>query len=195
MGDLGTAQIIHKLVCKFFPFFLSTAGIFEIFSQELHIIGDKMPDLDRLDRRILNELQRDATPPVAELAELIGLSTNACWRRIKRLEEIGVIRGRVALLDAQKLGIGVTVFVAVRTNEHNDAWLQQFADAVDSIPEVIEFYRMSGDVDYLLKLQVADIADYDRVYKQLIKSVRLTDVSSSFAMEQIKYTTALPVRS
>ncbi|HEX9448228.1 MAG TPA: Lrp/AsnC family transcriptional regulator [Dongiaceae bacterium] len=154
-----------------------------------------MPDLDRLDRRILNELQRDATPPVAELAELIGLSTNACWRRIKRLEEIGVIRGRVALLDAQKLGIGVTVFVAVRTNEHNDAWLQQFADAVDSIPEVIEFYRMSGDVDYLLKLQVADIADYDRVYKQLIKSVRLTDVSSSFAMEQIKYTTALPVRS
>jgi Lrp/AsnC family transcriptional regulator len=154
-----------------------------------------MLSLDRLDRRILAEMQRDSTPPVAELAELIGLSTNACWRRIKRLEEIGVIRGQVALLDAQKLGIGVTVFVSVRTNEHSDDWLQQFAQAVDGIPEVIEFYRMSGDVDYLLKLQVADIADYDRVYKKLIKSVRLTDVSSSFAMEQIKYTTALPIRS
>jgi Lrp/AsnC family transcriptional regulator len=154
-----------------------------------------MTDLDRLDIRILTELQRDTTPPLAELAETIGLSTNACWRRIKHLEETGIIRARVALLDPQKLGIGVTVFVAVRTNEHNDEWLQQFAKAVDSIPEVIEFYRMSGDVDYLLKLQVADIADYDRVYKQLIKKVHLTDVSSTFAMEQIKYTTAIPVRS
>jgi Lrp/AsnC family transcriptional regulator len=153
-----------------------------------------MVELDRLDVRILTELQRDTTPPVAELADMIGLSTNACWRRIKRLEEIGVIRARVALLDPQKLGIGVTVFVSVRTNEHNDDWLQQFAKAVDSLPEVVEFYRMSGDVDYLLKLQVADIADYDRVYKQLIKAVRLTDVSSTFAMEQIKYTTAIPVR-
>jgi Lrp/AsnC family transcriptional regulator len=152
-------------------------------------------DLDPLDIKILTALQRDASLPVAELAETVGLSTNACWRRIKRLEEVGVIRARVALLDPQKLGLGVTVFVAVRTNEHNDDWLQQFAKAVDSIPEVIEFYRMSGDVDYLLRVQVADIADYDRVYKQLIKKVRLTDVSSTFAMEQIKYTTALPVRS
>jgi len=152
-------------------------------------------DLDPLDIKILTELQRDASLPVAELAETVGLSTNACWRRIKRLEEVGVIRARVALLDPQKLGLGVTVFVAVRTNEHNDDWLQQFAKAVDSIPEVIEFYRMSGDVDYLLRVQVADIADYDRVYKQLIKKVRLTDVSSTFAMEQIKYTTAIPVRS
>jgi Lrp/AsnC family transcriptional regulator len=152
-------------------------------------------DLDPLDIKILTELQRDASLPVAELAETVGLSTNACWRRIKRLEEVGVIRARVALLDPQKLGLGVTVFVAVRTNEHNDDWLQQFAKAVDSIPEVIEFYRMSGDVDYLLRVQVADIADYDRVYKQLIKRVRLTDVSSTFAMEQIKYTTAIPVRT
>ena len=151
-------------------------------------------DLDQLDIKILTELQRDASMPVADLAEMVGLSTNACWRRIKRLEEAGIIRARVALLDPQKLGLGVTVFVAVRTNEHNDDWLQQFARAVDSIPEVVEFYRMSGDVDYLLKLQVADIADYDRVYKQLIKKVRLTDVSSTFAMEQIKYTTAIPVR-
>ncbi|HVI91251.1 MAG TPA: Lrp/AsnC family transcriptional regulator [Dongiaceae bacterium] len=151
-------------------------------------------DLDTLDIKILTQLQRDASLPVAELAEMVGLSTNACWRRIKRLEEVGVIRARVALLDPQKLGLGVTVFVSVRTNEHNDAWLQQFAKAVDSTPEVVEFYRMSGDVDYLLKVQVADIADYDRVYKQLIKKVRLTDVSSTFAMEQIKYTTAIPVR-
>src|SRR5262249_10612455 len=104
-----------------------------------------------------------------------------------------IIRGRVALLAPEKIGLGVTVFVAVRTNEHNDAWLQQFAEAVQQIPEVVEFYRMSGDIDYLLKVVVADIAHYDRVYKRLIKSVKLTDVTSSFAMEQMKYTTALPV--
>lgn len=150
-------------------------------------------DLDRLDSRILEALQKDAGQAIADLADTVGLSANACWRRVKRLEELGVIRGRVALLDPVKLGLGVTVFVAVRTNEHNDAWLQQFANAVDAIPEVVEFYRMSGDVDYLLKIVVADIAHYDRVYKRLIKSVKLSDVSSSFAMEQMKYTTALPV--
>lgn len=151
------------------------------------------PDLDRLDARILTALQADAGQAIAELAETVGLSANACWRRVKRLEELGVIRGRVVLLDPVKLGLGVTVFVAVRTNEHNDDWLQQFSRAVEQIPEVVEFYRMSGDVDYLLKVVVADIAHYDRVYKRLIKSVKLTDVSSSFAMEQMKYTTALPV--
>lgn len=150
-------------------------------------------ELDRLDSRILAALQADSGQAVADLAETVGLSTNACWRRIKRLEELGVIRGRVALLDPEKIGLGVTVFVSVRTNEHNDAWLQQFNAAVAQIPEVVELYRMSGDIDYLMKIVVADIAHYDRVYKQLIKSVRLTDVSSSFAMEQMKYTTALPV--
>jgi len=150
-------------------------------------------DIDRTDARILTALQNDAGQAIAELAEAVGLSSNACWRRVKRLEELGVIQGRVALLDPVKLGLGVTVFVSVRTNEHNDDWLQQFAEAVAQIPEVVEFYRMSGDIDYLLKLVVADIAHYDRVYKRLIKSVRLTDVSSSFAMEQMKYTTALPV--
>jgi Lrp/AsnC family transcriptional regulator len=130
---------------------------------------------------------------VADLAESVGLSANACWRRIKRLEELGIIRGRVALLDPEKLGLGVTVFVSVRTNEHNDAWLGQFNDAVTKIPEIVELYRMSGDIDYLMKVVVSDIAHYDRVYKRLISLVRLTDVSSSFAMEQMKYTTALPV--
>ncbi len=158
-----------------------------------YMVKNHIVDLDRLDSRILEALQQDAGRAIADLAETVGLSANACWRRIKRLEELGVIRGRVALLDPFKLGLGVTVFVAVRTNEHNDAWLQQFANAVDAIPEVVEFYRMSGDVDYLLKIVVADIAHYDRVYKRLIKSVKLSDVSSSFAMEQMKYTTALPV--
>lgn len=149
--------------------------------------------LDRIDVRILTALQEDANLAVADLAESVGLSANACWRRIKRLEESGIIRGRVALLDAEKLNLGVTVFVSVRTNEHNDAWLKQFNNAVAQIPEVVELYRMSGDIDYLMKIVVANIAHYDRVYKRLIKLVKLTDVSSSFAMEQMKYTTALPV--
>ena len=157
------------------------------------MVQNNQPSLDRLDTRILTALQTDADQPIADLAAGVGLSANACWRRVKRLEELGVIRGRVALLDPEKIGLGVTVFVAVRTNEHNDVWLQQFAEAVQQIPEVVEFYRMSGDIDYLLKVVVADIAHYDRVYKRLIKSVKLTDVSSSFAMEQMKYTTALPV--
>lgn len=150
-------------------------------------------ELDRIDVRILTALQADSSQAIADLSESVGLSANACWRRIKRLEELGIIRGRVALLDAVKLNLGVTVFVSVRTNEHNDAWLTQFNNAVAQIPEVVELYRMSGDIDYLMKIVVADIAHYDRVYKRLIKLVKLTDVSSSFAMEQMKYTTALPV--
>jgi Lrp/AsnC family transcriptional regulator len=149
--------------------------------------------LDRIDARILAALQKDAGQAIAELAELVGLSANACWRRIKRLEEAGIIRARVALLDPERIGLGVTVFVSVRTNEHNDAWLKQFAAAVEKIPEVVELYRMSGEIDYLMKIVVADIAHYDRVYKRLIKMVKLTDVSSSFAMERMKSTTALPV--
>lgn len=149
--------------------------------------------LDRLDLRILQQLQRDSDVPVAEMAEQIGLSTNACWRRIKRLEEHGVVRARVALLDERALGLKLTVFVAVRTNQHTDSWLQQFAAGIKEIPEVIEFYRLSGDTDYLLKIVAQDIDDYDRVYKQLIAVAPLHDVSSSFAMERIKSSTALPL--
>jgi len=152
-----------------------------------------MTELDRIDKRILSALQADASLAIAELADAVGLSSNACWRRVKRLEEAGVIRRRVALLDPVKLGLGVTVFVSVRTSEHAEEWLEAFADGVAQIPEVVEFYRMSGEVDYLLKVLVADIAHYDRVYKRLIKTASLTDVSSSFAMEQIKYTTAVPL--
>ncbi len=148
--------------------------------------------LDDVDRRILAILQEDATVPIAELGDRVGLSATPCWRRVKRLEEAGVIARRVALVDRAALGLQVTVFVSVRTNQHTEAWLSAFAEGVRRIPEVVEFYRMSGDVDYLLKIVAPDIAGYDRVYKKLIKTAPLADVSSSFAMEEIKATTALP---
>jgi Lrp/AsnC family transcriptional regulator len=150
-------------------------------------------DMDRLDRHILQVLQADATLSVQALGERVGLSHNACWRRIKRLEEAGIIRKRVALVDPKQVGHGVTVFVTVRTSHHTEEWLEKFANGVAALPEVMEFYRMSGDVDYLLKVLVADIAEYDRFYKKLIRIAPLHDVSSSFAMEQVKYTTEVPV--
>ena len=152
-----------------------------------------MTALDPIDLKILALLQTDASQSIAEIADRVHLSQNACWRRIKQLEEDGIIKGRVALLDAQKLGVGVTVFVTVRAAEHTEKWLENFAAAVRKMPEVVEFYRIAGDVDYLLKLQVADIAAYDRAYKALIRSARLSDVSASLAMEELKRTTAIPL--
>ncbi len=149
--------------------------------------------LDAIDRKILICLQRDATLPVAEIAERVGLSTTPCWRRIQRLERDGVIAGRVALLDPDKINLGVTVFVHIRTAQHNAAWLEKFAAAVAAIPEIVELYRMSGDIDYLMRVVVPDIAGYDAIYQRLIAAVELSDVSSTFAMERIKHTTALPV--
>ena len=149
--------------------------------------------LDRIDRRILAILQRDATMPVAEIGKKVGLSTTPCWRRIQKMEEDGVIRRRVAILNPAKVNAGVTVFVAVRTNEHNDAWMRKFSAVVEELNEVVEFYRMSGEVDYLLRVVVPDIAAYDAFYKRLISKINLSDVSSSFAMGQIKYTTSLPL--
>jgi Lrp/AsnC family transcriptional regulator len=149
--------------------------------------------VDPTDRAILACLQEDATMPVAEIARRVGLSSTPCWRRIQKLEEAKVIRARVALLDRQQLNVGVTVFVSVRTNQHSVAWLEKFAAAVADLPEVVEFYRMSGEIDYLLRVVVPDIAAYDRLYKKLIAKIELSDVSSSFAMEQIKSTTALPL--
>lgn len=149
--------------------------------------------MDRIDRKILECLQEDATRPVAEIAERVGLSTTPCWRRIQNLEKAGVIRKRVALLDAAKLNVGVTAFVRLRTSRHSYDWLERFAAAVARMPEVVEFYRMSGDIDYLLRVVVPDIASYDAVYKRLIKAAEFSEVSSSFALEEIKYTTALPV--
>jgi Lrp/AsnC family transcriptional regulator len=149
--------------------------------------------IDDFDRKILTILQEDAARPIADIAKQVGLSPTPCWRRIRALEEAGIIRRRVALLERRKLNIGVTVFVAVRTNQHNQEWLERFARAVDSIPEVVEFYRMAGEVDYLLRVVVPDIAAYDQVYKRLIEQIDLYDVSSSFAMEELKYTTAVPL--
>jgi Lrp/AsnC family transcriptional regulator len=149
--------------------------------------------LDGIDRRILRELQRDATIAIAELAQIVGLSQTPCWKRIKRLTDAGVITQRVALLDRTKLDLGLVVFVSVRTNRHDQEWLDAFAGAAKSLPEVVEFYRLSGDTDYLMKVLVRDIAAYDAFYKKLIATVPLSDVSSAFAMEQIKSTTALPV--
>lgn len=149
--------------------------------------------MDRIDRHILQVLQADATVSIQDVGERVGLSHNACWRRIKRLEESGVIRKRVALVDPKQVGYGVTVFVTVRTSHHTEEWLERFARGVAALPEVMEFYRISGDVDYLLKVLVADIAEYDRFYKKLIRIAPLYDVSSNFAMEQVKYTTEIPV--
>lgn len=149
--------------------------------------------LDKIDRKILSLLQKDATTPVAEIGRKVGLSTTPCWRRIQKMEEDGVIRRRVAVLDPEKINAGVTVFVAVRTNEHSDAWMNKFSAVIEDFPEVVEFYRMSGEVDYFLRVVVPDIQAFDAFYKKLISRISLTDVSSSFAMGQIKYTTALPL--
>ena len=148
---------------------------------------------DRIDLKILDLLQRDAALSAAAVADRVGLSTTPCWRRIQNLERAGVITGRVALLDRDHLNVGVDAFVRIRTDQHNKRWLDAFAKAVAAFPEVVELYRMSGDVDYLMRVVVPDIAAYDDFYQRLIRAVDLTDVSSSFAMERIKYTTALPL--
>jgi Lrp/AsnC family transcriptional regulator len=150
--------------------------------------------LDAIDRKLLDLLQLDCDTPVAELAAAVQLSTTPCWRRVQRMKDAGVITGHVALVDPKSVNVGVTVFVNIKTSQHTQAWFDQFRATVDSIPEVVEFYRMSGDVDYLLRIVVPDIAAYDGVYKRLIAGTQLFDVSSSFAMEQLKFTTALPLR-
>ena len=149
--------------------------------------------MDKIDRKILALLQKDATTPVAEIGRKVGLSTTPCWRRIQKMEEDGIIKGRVAILDPVKINAGVTVFVSIRTNEHNDAWMRKFAAVVEDFTEVVEFYRMSGEVDYLLRVVVPDIEAYDAFYKRLIAKIDISDVSTSFAMEQIKFTTTLPL--
>lgn len=149
--------------------------------------------MDKKDRAILRLLQEDATLSLNDIAKEVALSTTPCWKRIQRLEAAGVIRQRVALLDPEKVGAGVTVFVSIRAGEHSLPWLDTFAAKVSVMPEVVEIYRMSGDIDYMLRVVVPDIAAYDAFYKRLIDAVPLADVTSRFAMEQIKYTTALPL--
>lgn len=149
--------------------------------------------IDKVDRRILSILQSDATVPVAEIGRRVGLSTTPCWRRIQKLEEDGVIQKRVAVLDAAKVNAKVTAFVSITTNQHTDDWLKKFADVIREFPEVVEFYRMAGSVDYLLRVVVPDIDAYDVFYKKLISRIDIADVSTTFAMEQIKHTSELPL--
>ncbi|MCD0423928.1 MAG: Lrp/AsnC family transcriptional regulator [Rhodopseudomonas sp.] len=149
--------------------------------------------LDAIDRKILTVLQQDASLSVAEIGDRVGLSSTPCWKRIQRLEADGVITKRVALVDQDKIGLGLSVFVSIESGDHSDAWLTTFADAVSAMPEVIEFYRMAGDVDYMLRVVVADMRAYDQFYKKLIGTVPLKNVTSRFAMEKIKSVTALPV--
>jgi Lrp/AsnC family transcriptional regulator, cysteine-sensing transcriptional activator len=149
--------------------------------------------MDRVDKMILGLIQEDATLPVADIAKRVGLSTTPCWRRIQKMEEDRVIQRRVAILNPDHVNCGVTVFVSITTNQHNQEWLKRFAEVISKLPEVVGFYRMSGQVDYLLKVVVPDIAAYDAFYKRLVGDIDIEDVSSAFAMERIKDTTQLPL--
>ena len=149
--------------------------------------------MDVTDKRILDLLQTDASLTVKQIAEQISLSVTPCWKRIQKLEEQGYIRARVALLEPSKVNADVTVFVAIKTAHHTREWIERFNKAVAELPEVMEIYRMSGDIDYLLRVVVSSIEAYDQFYKKLIDRIELSNVTSSFAMEQIKYTTALPI--
>ena len=147
----------------------------------------KKPVLDDIDKKILGQIQEDATRPIQEISDSVGLSTNPCWRRIRRMEDEGIIARRVAIVDPASIGLGATVFVTIRTKQHDRAWLDAFAKGVRRLPEVVECHRMSGDIDYLLKVLVRDIPHYDDVYQRLIELVpELGDVSSAFSMERLK---------
>jgi len=149
--------------------------------------------MDAFDKKILSILQKDCTTSVSDIAEQVGLSNSPCWRRIQTLEKSGVIKGRVALVDPEKVKVGLTVFVMVKTSHHNPEWLDQFTHIIKTFPEIMEFYRLSGDIDYLLRIVVPDMKAFDTFYKKLITQVDFFDISSSFAMEEIKFTTQLPL--
>ena len=149
--------------------------------------------MDLVDRKILNLLQSDASLTVKQIAGQVHLSITPCWKRIQKLETQGIIRARVALLDPEKVDANVTVFVAIKTDQHTTQWIERFSSAISDMPEVMEIFRMSGEVDYLLKVVVSSIDAYDRFYKNLVDRIELSNITSSFAMEQMKYTTALPI--
>lgn len=152
-----------------------------------------MEIIDTFDGKILKLLQRDASMPLEEIGEKVGLSRNAVWRRVKALEAAGILRKRVALLDPNKLGLGLTVFMLIRTDRHAADWLDRFAKATRDMPEILGAYRMSGDLDYLIRARVSDVKAYDRLYQDLTRRIDLADVSASFVMEEIKETTELPL--
>lgn len=154
------------------------------------MIGEKIDDFDKA---ILRILQRDASLSVEAIAERVALSRNACWRRIKMMEEAGILTGRVALADPARLGCPLEVMVMIRAGRHDADWLETFHKAVRAMPEVVGAYRMTGDLDYLLRVRVADVPAYDAFYKRVIARIPLSDISASFVMEEIKETTALPI--
>lgn len=153
-----------------------------------------MSELDRIDRQILELLQADASVSIQQIADKVGLSVNPCWRRIRQMEKEGVIQGRVALVSPEKVGLGLTVYVRVKTNQHSAAWAKRLNEVIAAMPEIVECHRIGGDVDYLLKVVVEDMAGYDRTYKELIERLpSLADVSALFSMERLKSTTGLPI--
>lgn len=165
-----------------------------MFQKEIFILPNAgFPHMDAIDKKILATLQDDASLSVAEIGQRVGLSSTPCWKRIQKLEADGVIQKRVALVDQVKIGLGISVFVSIETGDHSQEWLSRFADTVSAMPEVMEFYRMAGDVDYMLRVVVADMQSYDTFYKKLIATAPLKNVTSRFAMEKIKSTTLLPI--
>ena len=149
--------------------------------------------MDAIDRKILAVVQEDASLSVAEIGQRVGLSSTPCWKRLQRLEADGVIMRRVALIDPEKIGLGITVFVSIETGDHSTAWLARFAQTISAMPEVMEFHRMAGDIDYMLRVSVPNMQAYDAFYKRLIDTMPLKNVTSRFAMERIKSTTSLPL--
>jgi Lrp/AsnC family transcriptional regulator len=152
-----------------------------------------MDDLDLIDRKIVAELMRDATLPVAQIADKVGLSQTPCWKRIQKLEAAGVLTARVALADPHRLGFGLTVFVGIEAPDHSAGWREDFAKATDTLPQIMEVYRMAGEMDYLLRVSVPDMAAFDTLYKRLTDAIPIKNVTSHFAMERMKFTTAYPV--
>ena len=149
--------------------------------------------IDKIDLKILRILQSDSSRSLESISNEVGVSLNTCWRRISRLEKKSIIEGRVALIDNEKVGFPLTVFVSIRTDDHSKNWVRQFYKAVENIPEIVEFYRLAGDVDYIIKMMVKSVANYDAVYKRLISNIKFSNVSASFCMEKIKFTTQLPL--
>lgn len=149
--------------------------------------------MDLIDRKIIAALQRDATLSIAQIADMVGLSQTPCWKRIQKLDQSGVIRSRVAIIDPGAIGLGLTVFVSVTTDDHSPSWRERFAATVGGMPEVMDLYRMAGEVDYMLRVVVADMATYDAFYKRLTTAIPLKTVTSRFAMEAVKSTTAYPI--
>jgi Lrp/AsnC family transcriptional regulator len=193
-GFFATSRTLHGIL---FYISCNKSAVLKESSIAMTVAVAPLPEaprhLDAIDRKILRVLQDDATLSVAEIGERVGLSSTPCWKRIQRMENEGIITGKVALVDQDRIGLGLSVFVSVESDDHSDAWLQKFASAVSAMPEVMEFYRMAGDVDYMLRVVVADMQSYDIFYKRLIGAVALKNVTSRFAMEKIKSVTALPV--